>query len=973
MARKKSDLLDDLLADLPAAGPQRMRKLEAAAARLTQLPDPPPDLVLSLTQRLLLDLYEGFAALGFRGRSGVPARLRPPAPAAQRQLTNTLKQLAVLPVARQEAFRWALTALRGGLNALLRALLGQKIFRPDLPAPRTWNPVRLLTRLGGRISLALLGSVSGSASGERPQHEFGLTVLHLLLEADPVLPPPVFSELLALARRWGQGLPFVMEGNLRDLWRALTPARLTSSQCDALAELILPWDRLEEFPSHSPTTRRQLLAAMLEADQTEGLPRAALLTLSRLLPDRPVLPETDDDFLRRGRANRHATLTLALGVLARSDERFFPHLLAELNALFATYYTVEAGFALFGVLDAFLEHPAWLEPLAALMQKYRWQKFEDIWQDDLELWSPALSAAALETLHRLATREENAWAGQILAAASGLTDEAPALFLDLARRADEAAFTRLLPLVSRLRVRGGLPPAFDSLLLERTLAALRENRPPPEAWIRGVLEGNEELLRALLMRLQPLLTDSPPPPHVPEETPAWLSPSAIRSPSPAENLLRILADQVNEMDSPSPGKLAACWLADPDDCLQSGLPLAERLRLADALLRRGRKEETILWLNRALPPAESTPEMRQQAQDYPALKAAWAHPSLTAVLLEDYLTGKGLRSGAARRLALARALAALPPDLALPALRRLFDLACEMYRAWYESDRLYTEFYRESNDLAAALRDTLFTLQPLQPETVLLLRDLLLTSETLPESGFTLGLSPGALSRTMSPLAARTVNPQAVERLLEWFEPGFLPLHNPYKQTVSKQLALLALSSVTNLTPAQREALWRVGYAAPDMHTRSLTLLVLGRQRPLDERAWRTVLDLLHTSWLSHYRQRVAEIRRLEEQVKYPLLLPGDVFLLLGVAVTVSAEWSRDSVLSPQQHASLRRAWEKAASELNRIVEARLAESTHPHIPADRAATLGLARSLCQVVGKSPADDPDWLTRPAALALELLT
>jgi len=157
------------------------------------------------------------------------------------------------------------------------------------------------------------------------------------------------------------------------------------------------------------------------------------------------------------------------------------------------------------------------------------------------------------------------------------------------------------------------------------------------------------------------------------------------------------------------------------------------------------------------------------------------------------------------------------------------------------------------------------------------------------------------------------------------------------------------------------------------MLTRSLSLLVLGRQRLLDERAWQTVLDLLSTPWLSHYRRRVAEVRRLEEQVKYPLLLPGDVFLLLGTAVAVSAEWSRASVLSPEQRASLRRAWDKAASEINRIVEARLAESTHPHLPTAQAGTLGLARSLCEAVGKSPDDDPDWLTRPAALALELLT
>jgi hypothetical protein len=969
MARKKSELLDDLLADLPAAGPLRMRKLEAAAARLTQLPDPPPNLVLPITRRLLLDLYEGFAALGFRGRSGVPARLRPPALAAQQRLTAALKRLAILPAARQEAFHWSLTALRGRLNALLRSHLAS--------ASRTWNPLRLLNRLGGQVALALLGLVSGSASGERPQHEFGLTVLHLLLEADPTLPSQTFSELLELARRWGQGLPFVMEGNLRDLWRALTPAHLTPAQCEALAELILPWSRLEEFPTHSPTTRRELLHAELEADQTEGLPRAALLALSRLLPDAPVLPETDDDILRRDRTNRHATLTLALGVLARSDERFFPHLLAELHALFATYDTVEAGFALFGVLDAFLERPAWLEPLAVLMQAYRWQKFEDIWQDDLELWSPLLSAEALEALYRLATREENAWAGQILGAASGLTDESRDLFLDLVRHADDSAFTVLLPLVSRLRARGGLPPAFDSLLLERMFAALTEGHLPPEAWTRGLLEGNEELLRALLLRLYPLLADSASA-APPAAEPAWPFPSARerRLSSPPQVLLRTLAEQANEVAWASPLKLAACWLADPEDRLGSGLPLAERLRLAGALLRRGREQDAIVWLERALPPAASTPEMIQRleaARDYPALKAVWAHPSLAPVLLEDFLTYEGLRSGAARRLALTRTLAALPPDLALPVLRRLFDLACEMYRAWYESDRLFTEFYRESNDLAAALRDTLFALQPLQPETVLLLRDLLLSSETLPEGGFTIELSPGALSRTMSTFAARTVSPEAIERLLEWFEPGFLPLHNPYKQTVSKQLALLALSNVSNLSPAQREALWRVGCAAPDMHTRSLSLLVLGRQRPLDERAWRTVLDLLSASWLSHYRQRTAEVRRLQETVEYPLLLPGDVFLLLGTAVAVSTEWSREVSLSQAQRASLRRAWDKAASEINRIVEARLAESTHPHLPTAQAETLGLARSLCDAVGKSPDDDPDWLTRPAALALELLT
>jgi hypothetical protein len=227
----------------------------------------------------------------------------------------------------------------------------------------------------------------------------------------------------------------------------------------------------------------------------------------------------------------------------------------------------------------------------------------------------------------------------------------------------------LLPLVSRLRARGGLPPAFDSLLLERMFAALAEGRLPPEAWMRGLLEGNEELLRALLLRLYPLLADfaSAAPPAV---EPGWPFPSARerRASSPPQALLRVLAEQANEVAWASPLKLAACWLTDPETAWAAACCSPNACAWPMLCCAAAASKMPSVWLERALPPAASTPEMiqrLQEARDYPALKAVWAHPSLAPVLLEK-LTYEGLRSGAARRLALTRTLAALPPDLALP-------------------------------------------------------------------------------------------------------------------------------------------------------------------------------------------------------------------------------------------------------------------------------------------------------------------
>ncbi|MEZ0395926.1 MAG: hypothetical protein ABWK53_05815 [Anaerolineales bacterium] len=50
------------------------------------------------------------------------------------------------------------------------------------------------------------------------------------------------------------------------------------------------------------------------------------------------------------------------------------------------------------------------------------------------------------------------------------------------------------------------------------------------------------------------------------------------------------------------------------------------------------------------------------------------------------------------------------------------------------------------------------------------------------------------------------------------------------------------MSNLRTLTSSQQELLWEKAYATPELLTRALALLVLGRQRPLSERTKRKSL-----------------------------------------------------------------------------------------------------------------------------------
>lgn len=938
-------LLLSLADSLPSAEAEREPRLNFLAENLAVYADRPlpaeaADLALRLTRRALLDLYSGYA-LGTFAPAVTLFRPRRPPPAEQLRLQERLASLTRLPPARAEIFHWANAALRGEWIPLLR----QRIQRAS----------PLTRRLSG-AGLSLV-QARPSQSDRTPEYEFGLAALRLVAESGSPLSDDQFAALTATLDGWVNDFPYFPEYRLRDLFTLLAPLPLLPAQRAELRARLLAWRDLERFPAERAYARRvDYVRAQTRAWGWRG-PLAALMAfLARFYPP-PAPPAPDEERARRDLSLRLSALIAGLAVLARQEEEslppllnFFADLLRQFLLALQVGGAIECEWALLDLLPAFLAHPARLESLAETLERFRFYRFSDTVLSDLAERALSLDTAALAALLDLRRRHpKHDWVWQVIEHSGGLAPLAESWLTErLASSPDPEPVEAARRLI--LHPRPVSPDLADALALRLMRLFEQQGSLPPE-WASALAQ-NDEALRRLLLRLAENLSTAG------EAT-------ALRP------FLRLLSDALYDLPALTPHKLAAACLADPEDPLASGLPPAERLQqAADLLLLRGEEREILARLRRILPPETPDPagieHLRKQG-DYPALRVVASRPRLIPILLEDWAPGLQTRAAAPRRLALARALASVfTPEHALPLLRDLFDLACEMYRAWHQSEYLFTELHREAGPLAREAARSLLALQPLLPEAVTLLAEILHSSDSLPESGFH-ELNPAFIRTDLLPsLVGKVVSPQSIPALLD------LLTHPPssaaHRRELERQAALQALSILPTLTTDQQEFLWQHGYASPDILTRALALLALGRQRPLSDKTWQTVRRLLRLSPQTRYNQRRAEIARLPHREAYFFTHPGDAFLLAGVAVSLAAEWLKSADLSPAQRADLRQSLQKAASPLYRGLEAKFS----PLPSGEGTGVRALALSLCAAVRHDPADDPDWLVRPADLAYSLL-
>ena len=452
-------------------------------------------------------------------------------------------------------------------------------------------------------------------------------------------------------------------------------------------------------------------------------------------------------------------------------------------------------------------------------------------------------------------------------------------------------------------------------------------------------------------------------------------------------------------------RLAACWLADPQDPIQDGRPLAERLQAAIALSH-ARRDEVQHQIIRIL---------------------AAAIPEPPARLLEPYLASAGSACQA-----IARALGTLHlPDAVLPLLRRLFSIAVELGRAW-ESSRSefggfyrWPEFYHQARDLACDVLRSAVSINPLTPEAVGLIAEALAGRKATDALD---RLTPAFVYEEILPrLAERDICPDAVPLLLEqvWrchcaaerlmpeirigdtedflWPPASLrrSCPDPQAQPLTRRMllvhryahilheaydpegltllyALQSLVKVTTLTPEQQRLIWWVYRTSWNALIKALCLLILGRQRnaegaPSEETICELIWVLRRDPQREFWRMSAAHILRLWVFRLLLLQEPEESDInYLYLSQAVAARLVGDLLRLERERPVVRKYWEAlqqaligATSFWRWGMEPHLGR--YASVGSDASHVRGMARLLAATEAETPA-----LVRPADVAYQVL-
>lgn len=885
---------------------------------------------LSVTRRLLVELYEGFLLQIFSPDEANPFVERTP-PVLQQDLERALRLLGEIPPARALMFRWFMAGLKNEIQHLLRQEL------EDRPGLRQRTARWLIPVLSFLTRTAL-------SRPDSPDFRFGVTGLSLLWPPGEPLLPSEFESVLALLDEWTRRSPLFPLEAVTAIGRLLTRARLSASQCFSLARQVQAWGDFDRYPPY------QASHTTAEGHSAASLPRPVTRLAEQIGPQqRAHLEEM-----------RRQTIALLLARLAFWEESLFPDFLSAFSALrlrpsWQTDWEVER--VLWEALPAVLRHPHRLSGLAEHLKRQNFTRFElPDTQEGLPLVPIALSAEALQALlGQIRTNPATEWPLQVLALVRRLTFSCEARLPNLMQQAETVPVQRaLFTLYEALTKRDAdLSPEHQAAFVNAALPILFHSGAHLADFPLDWLLSRRALFFHFLRRLNDLA--------------GRFAEAEQEDIGRVSVLLDALVSRDFHLPQLDPALLAACLLLHSADPLQTGQSLGERLHRAIRLLERPVEEEELYRLLTELLPRPVVPAEEGNSAK---VRAARAHPLLTRILFtEDLLLSSGMRRGAPFRRALAVSARYFSPARAVLLLSRLFDLAVEMGRAWAESDHFLTELYREANLLVSALLDSLTRLRPFPPEAIPLLETMLLAPAHLPERLFSLELSPAKVQQIALPNLAQThALPEALPELFDALRRNGLPPEGtPSRRRLVTLCLLHLLFHGVTFNEAQRRILSEIFSQSPDALTQAAALLAWGRGRPVGQDVFQATLDALRPSPLWPVMLRQMGLRRNKAESRAS---PGGFFLVRGVAVSLLMEWLREEVLPSKWQEQAQRALQQAASAFHRTLEPRLTESTHPLQSATASAARGLWRAIAPSLGLPLTADPDRLVYPAQLAYE---
>lgn len=918
------------------------------------------ELAIHLARHYLFNYFFGCLALKF----SAPYQRRSVTP-RQEIIEKAIGYLADIECARSVMTEWFEAALTGKLH---------RTTQKPLHGGFTLSPWAWLYRVLGRLVLSdTLERLSWFKSDGYRAPKFGLSGYYIMFAKTGKTTAAEFASLMTYLRQLMSTRDLYFIGNLEDAVEVLTQARMTVEQRQEFLSLAISWLDVKRFPNHDwrEDIEDPVEGARMAIERFElGKRLTWLLSL-------PLRSRRVQESIRRHREFRlREGLTYRQQVTPEQETRqrrvFVAAMVGKLA--FRSEQPMEvieqagrAGLEAAGVSSqelveraqsAALRRAVEQLPVMRLVQDARsqdstwWGLTNDVKEalnnSGAELASNVLEylltrvaddeilenhLMSLEKWHEdtwssLEVRRRPIWMAIWMAEREPFRGKTETWVWEVLETVPKVRYRAVQQLVQRLKAekRPGVLRAAMTLhrnLVKRSVAAIAELEmalyegakkllldsetpfdPTWVLWILGLADSRERLVEVLRpLRERFGLGD--------------------RTLGRREQLfLEALAGQVEMLDEPDAAVLAAGWLLDPNDWLETGQSLAQR------------GDEAIYLLE--------APRDEQQGQE--RIVAVLERAVEKAIQGSDVLTEKGRYSSWGEPIEHERPLETVakasktlwPADLAVPLLERLLNLKPRPpYGGYWNLD--YVEQRRTIH--AEALR-SLASLDPLTTESILcLVKQIFLTrtGDTMLDSV----ASQAFVQDDLLSLLIHDVDERAVDSLVALIQRGgrgpwlndrgdlgdlkgmgsdSVELSRYCLEANEQELlcVLQALANVTSLSETQQEWVWEVYHRARGELIKSLCLLVLGRQRPISERTKHELLRLLRQSPLVSGLKRMTA--GLSSTKNDDLLLRQSLVLQISDNLLRSAS---DDPTVKQFQEEIERAMTRSASISRAVIERR--------------------------------------------------
>lgn len=994
-------------------------------------------LVQRLARHFLFNYYTGFAVAKFICPFAPIYSKQEPSTVRQRTIEAAIQKLARIKPARELMVEWFTAALEGKLAQLLREWLGSTRF--TLRPKRMLYRAILRPGLSLAAEAEKWGRY-GTNENVFKILDFALGGFYLIFKETETIRDLEFECLSSYLERLITERPSFFISIAINVIRVLAVPELPPNRREKISNLILSLRDLEKIPYEDIYAQIQDPIARTEARlDSMGLSRPISWILKQLLrrypPKQYDLASEDGNWQKeRNRIIRYRQVAEMIGMLASQDKGLLTTFENLITISWQRVSEEDLDVAFAEALPAFFAGAFSLGILARILRVRQQTTLPSLTIEALQTASISLNKDAarflIETLREQGQTVQ--WIQQILENINTLGEPAERYAISVVQGEENPVILHaLMSLHENLAQREqqstqNLEDAIASRLIELMRTTDIPLNPQGIIWLLNL--GREPLQRILINVIEDLAhetsaTQTSRCTKILQQISSQVE--QIKNPDAVVLAASWLVDPDDWIEDKRPlierikESIAMLGTSDTDRTMQN--------RIASILERAIPQPPTHLTSDQLDEIANKEGRgIANYVQNHSVLALIFAEPRHISLK-----GGKSKREGAGKRLVVAKALGKLHHSpWALHLLNQLFQIALEMAQVWINSERYYREFYYESEELLEEVTKSSASLKPLTSGAIQLLQKALITSETS-NSELRSVLTPAFVFNEILPRLAHEVLPEAVPLLVElvWHYHCFLYpgdnhdvvfsigkrfgwspkweicttqpsidrqlfLRSTFNEKIHRYLhifhvegfyadglvllcALQSLANVTNLTLAQQMIMWRVYRSSWHALTKSLCLLILGRQRPISEQTVRELIRVLRQDPLAALWKTTIKhgVRSLLFHLLYRMSPPEPNFndfnytcfcqtIAVGMIGNLLRQEQDDPIVS-KHHDVLTKALLATTSLFRYGME--------PHITRSESTVSG-SKGLMRLLGatQEEEDRTTWIAHPTDRAYQVL-